>query len=246
MELMKDSLVVEYMSLMDGMSVVAQLVPLSCGCVESDSPGDAHEGTRNPFSDNMAEVSFTDRKLISASAVYITNVSYFKCKAMAFMINSMRECRDVDEVEGYNSVLLKNFRAHPPCAQYMSDEYEELMLTPQAHYLNKMSLWDHLVDTFCRIRDGTMLYGMAKVSDLAFVRTLNFCAGVLRIDFEMSKKNRSQSLITKCLKYYPGKRTRSREIAEFHKLLDIMFNTGFNFRMQIVNLAILTHQMQNI
>lgn len=242
MNLLKDTKVIEYMSLMDSISF-DQFMNLNCDCFDADSPGDSHAGTKTSFSTNLAELAANqESKSISLTALYITNATYFNGETMAFLLNCMLESQDVVMVEGYRSILDKNFKAHPPCAHYMNVEYETLMLTPFKRYFKEMGFWDYLVSTFNQITDGTILYGENKASDLAFRRALDFCICILRINFEKSKINNCRPLIMTCLKYNPERKTR---LSEINKLLDMLFNTGYNFQVQIVNLAILIHQMMN-
>lgn len=241
MNLLRDRRVVKYISSLDGLSP-SQYVPMACLCIKENMLiNDAHCETVKPFSKNLAELAANQGpKNIRLIVMYITKVFYFNGDTMKFLVNEMLECRDVETVEQYYNVLDQNFMKHPPCAQYMHTEYEQLLLSTYRKCFNEMTLWDYLVDCLNQITSGIILYGDSEVHDLAFKRCFTFCVTILQIDFEVSKKKNLRSLVAKCLNYNCERRTRMSEI---NKLLDMLFNTGYDFQMPVINLAILISQM---
>jgi len=153
----------------------------------------------------------------------------------------MLECKKVQTTEQYYNVLDKNFKLHPPCAQYMEKEYEQLLLSSYRNHFGEMTLWDYIVECLNNITRGSLLYGDNEAFDLAFNRCFSFCVRILEVDFEVSKKKNKRSLVAKCLKYKLERRTRMSEIST---LLDKLFNTGYSFQMPVIHLAILVSQLQ--
>ncbi|XP_029341190.1 uncharacterized protein LOC100574254 [Acyrthosiphon pisum] len=187
---------------------------------------------------NLAELA-ADRKNVRLIEMYITITSYFNADTMKFLVNKMLECKDVETVEHYYNVLDKNLKLHPPCAQYMDEEYEQLLLSSYRKYFGEMTLWDYIIECLKNITRGSLLYGDDDAFDLAFKRCFCFCICILQVDFEVSKNKRS--LVAKCLKYKLERETRMNEIST---LLDKSYNTGYNFQMPVIHLAILVSQLQ--
>lgn len=243
MNIMKNPSIQDYLSTLDGKSpVYDMLVMFNCKCiVECVQSNDAHSENAAPVSSNLAELAANQGpKHITSIVMYVTKTSYFNCDTMKFLVGKMLECVDIGVVESYYQTLERNFNMHPPCARYMKTEYEQLMLSPYRKCFKEMTLWDFLVDSFKLITSGSFLYGENKVYDLAFKRCLDFCVTVLQIDFEASKIDSSRPLIMKCLNYNPDRKTRMSEIT---KLLEMLFNTGYDLQMSIFNLAYLIDQM---
>lgn len=59
---------------------------------------------------------------------------------MEFLVNEMLVCKDVAIIEQYYNVLDINFMKHPPCAQYMDTEYEQLLLGSHRKYFGEMTV----------------------------------------------------------------------------------------------------------
>jgi len=217
-------------------------MPTVCQCIKHNLAEDAHSNIANPFSNNLAELAANrGPKHIRLIVMYITKVSYFNGDTMRFLVNEMLECKDVATVEQYYNVLDQNFKMHPPCAQYMNTEYEQLLLGSYKKYFGEMTLWDYIIELLNQITSGTLLYGDNKAFDLAFKRCFSFCICVLQSDFEVSKIKNVKSLVAKCLKYNSERKTRMSEIT---KLLDMLFNTGYDFQIPVINLAILVSQLK--
>jgi len=241
MNILKDSRVTEYISSLNGLSP-CQYVRTVCHCIKKNIPDSAHSNTAVAFSSNLAELAaIRGPKNVRLIVMYISNTSYFNADTMKFLINEMLESKDVVTVEQYYSVLKKNFQMHPPCAQYMDKEYEQLLLSPYKNHFGEMTLWDYLVECLNDITRGFLLYGDNETFDLAFKRCFRFCICILQFDFEVSKKRNNRSLVAKCLKYKLERRTRMSEIST---LLDKLYNTGYNFHMSVIHLAILVSQLQ--
>ncbi|XP_025202472.1 uncharacterized protein LOC112599676 [Melanaphis sacchari] len=241
MNILKDSRVKEYISSLDGLSPV-QYVPTVCQCIKENFPENAHSDIAYPFSNNLAELAANQGpKNIRLIVMYITKTSFFNGDTMKFLVNEMLECKEDATVEQYYNVLDQNFKMHPPCAQYMDTEYEQLILGPYRKCFGEMTLWDYIIERLNQITSGSLLYGDNKAFDLAFKRCFSFCVCILQMDFEVSKKRNIRSLIAKCLKYNSERKTRMSEIT---KLLDMLFNTGYDFQMPVINLAILVNQLK--
>lgn len=241
MNILKDSRVIEYISSLDGLSPI-QYVPTVCQCIKENIQEDAHSDIAVPFSSNLAELAANQGpKYIKLIVMYITKTSYFNGDTMKFLIKEMLECKDVEIVEQYYNVVAQNFKMHPPCAQYMETEYEKLLLGSYKHNFREITLWDYIIECLNNMTNGSLLYGDDKAYDLAFKRCFSFCICVLQIEFEVSKKKNVKSLVAKCLKYKLERKTRMSEIT---KLLDMLFNTGYDFQMPVINLAILVSQLK--
>jgi len=242
MNILKDSTVKNYILSLDGLSP-AQYVFTHCECINKNNiPEDAHSNIAVPFSSNLAELAANrGPKNVRLIVMYITDTSYFNADTMKFLVNEMLECKDVGTVEQYYNVLDKNLKLHPPCAQYMDKEYEQLLLSTYRNHFGEMTLWDYIVDCLNNITRGSLLYGDDDVFDLAFKRCFSFCIHILLVDSEVSKNKNRRSLVAKCLKYRLERRTRMSEIIT---LLDKLYNTGYDFQMPVIHLAILVSQLQ--
>jgi len=241
MNILKDSLVKDYISSLNGSSPI-QYVPKNCQCIKENIPEDAHSGIAYPFSNNLAELAANQGpKNIRLIVMYVTKTSYFNGDTMKFLVNEMLVCKDVATIEQYYNVLDKNVMMHPPCAQYMDTEYEQLLLGSYRKYFGEMTLWDYIIELLNQITNGSLVYGDNPAFDLAFKRCFSFCVCVLQIDFEVSKRKNVRSLVAKCLKYNSERKTRMSEIT---KLLDMSYKTGYDFKMQVIHLAILINQLK--
>jgi len=242
MNIFQDSQVIEYIESLDGLSPVQLYETTVCQCIQNNIPEDAHLNIVIPFSSNLAELAANrEQKNVKQIVMYITKSSYFNGDTMKFLISEMLICNDVETVEQYYHVLDNNLMQHPPCAHYMYMEYDLLLLSSTRNYFEEMALWDYIIERLSKIADGSILYGSNKTFDLAFKRCFSFCVYILQIDFEVSKKKKRRSLVAKCLKYKLERRTRMSEI---NKLLDKLYNTGYEFKMPIIHLAILVNQLQ--
>jgi len=241
MDIFKDSQVIRYIASLNGSSP-AQHVPTVCQCIEKNIPDDTHSDIAVPFSSNLAELAAnSEQKDIRLIVMYITNSSYFNGDTMKFLVSEMLICNDVVTVEHYYHILEKNLMLHPPCAQYMNTEYDQLLLSSSVNQFGEMALWEYIIERLVKISEGSILYANNKAFDLAFKRCFSFCISILQIDFEVSKKKNIRSLVSKCLKYKLERRTRMSEI---NKLLDVLFNTGYNFQISIIHLAMLVSQLK--
>lgn len=237
MDILKNNRVQEYLRTLNGKSPI-QHVTTICQCMQNDFPQNAHCDERNPFSNNLVELATVNQ---SRLVMYITKTTYFSGNTMKYLLNEMLNCKNVEKVEWYNNVLEQNFKFHPPCAQYMNLEYEQLLLAPYRKYFMEMSLWDYLIENFKLMSNTSFLYGDDDVFALAFEKCLSFCVRVLQLNFEASKKNNFRPLIMKCLRYNPERRTRLHDIS---KLLNMAFNTGYDVQMSIIHLAILVNEIK--
>lgn len=244
MNILKDSDVKDYLSTLDGLSPI-QCVPTVCQCINDNAPEDVHSKYSNiayPFSNNLAKLAANQEpKNTRLIIMYITKITYFNGDTMQFLVNEMLECKDVTTVEQYYNVLVKNFEMHPPCVQYMDTEYEQLLLSSCNKYFGEMTLWDYIIELLNQITSGSLLYGDNTAFDLAFKKCFSFCICVLQFDYEVSKKKNIRSLVAKCLNLNSERKTRMSEIT---KLLDMLFNTGYDFQIPIINLAILVSQFK--
>ncbi|XP_060858991.1 uncharacterized protein LOC132936310 [Metopolophium dirhodum] len=241
MNILKDKSVIRYITSLDGLSPAQHLLTV-CQCIKKNIPEDAHSDIAVPFSSNLAELAANQGpNHLRQIKMYIKKTSYFNTDTMKFLINKMLECKDIKTIEHYYCVLDKNFKLHPPCAEYMDKEYEQLLLSSYRNNIGEMTLWDYIVECLNNITKGSLLYGDDKAFELAFKMCFSFCIGILQVDFEVSKKKNNRSLVSKCLKYKLERRTRMSEIST---LLDHLFNTGYNFQMPVIHLAILVNQLQ--
>lgn len=240
MNVLENSKVKEYISSLNGKSSCHHLLT-ECGCINGIMPLNAHDEDAKPFSKNLAELALNrSSKNPRLAGMYVSKKSYFMGDTMKLLVHRMFDSKDAIKVDQYYNVLYQNFSLHPPCAPYMATEYENFILTPCNSCLGEMSLWDYLMDCFNQIISGSILYGNNIPFDLAFKKSFSFCVSILQMNFELSKKNGLRPLIMKCLKFNPERRTRMSEIT---KILDMLFNTGYDFQMPVINLAILVHQM---
>jgi len=241
MDLLKNARVQEYVASLRGMNP-SQFKLSVCQCLLKNLPDNAHTEVAKPFATNCAELA-TIREMSSVGSlvIYITMTTYFDGDTMKYLINKMLNCEDVDGVYAFSNVLDCNFNMHPPCAKYMSAEYEKLLLIPYKNYFKEMSLWDYLIDWLKCLVSGSYLYGTNEVFDLAFKWFFQFFINILNVDFEVSKKNNYTPLVLKCLKYNPERKTRMYEITT---LLDKLFNTGYNLQIPIINLALLVNNFR--
>jgi len=92
-----------------------------------------------------------------------------------------------------------------------------------------------------QITTGDILYGDNEVYYLAFKRCLSFCICILQIDFEVSKRKNVIPLAAKYLKYHSTRKTRMSDIT---KLLDMLYNTGYDFQTQVIDPALLVNQLK--
>jgi len=241
MNILKDSRVKEYISSLSGWTPI-QYMPIHCQCTEENIPEDAHSVIAYPFSNNMAELAANQGpKNTSLIIMYITKTSYFNGDTMKFLVNKMLQCKDVATIEQYYNVLDQNFKMHPPYAPHMDKEYEKLLLRSYRKYFGEMSLWDFIIELLNQITTGDILYGDNEAYDLAFKRCLSFCICILQIDFEASKIKNVRPLVVKCLKYHSSRKTR---MSDTTKLLDMLYNTGYDFQTQVIDLALLVNQLK--
>lgn len=239
MDILKNNRVKEYLRTLNGKSPIQYVITI-CKCIENNYPKNVHSERTNPFSNNFVELATVDQKQNGSLVAFITKTTYFSGDTMKYLLNEMLNCKSIERVEQFNNVLERNFKFHPPCAQYMAVEYEQLILTPYRKYFMEMSLWDYLIENLNCLKNGSFLYGNDEVFDLAFKRCLSFCVRVLQVNFEVSKKNDFRPLIMKCLKYNPERRTRLSDIS---KLLNMVFNTGYDIQMPIIYLAIIINEI---
>lgn len=240
MDILKNSRVQEYINSLNGKSPIQYGLTV-CQCILQNISKNAHSEIAKPFSNNLVELVAVDQKQNRSMVSYITKTTYFSGDTMKYLLNEILNCKDVETIEMYNNVIDQNFKFHPPCAQYMHLEYEKLMLTPYRKYFMEMSLWDYLIEQFNCMTNGSILYGNDVVFDLAFKRCFSFCVRVLQVNFEMSKKEDFRPLIMKCLNYNPERKTR---LSTINKLLNMLFNTGYDFQMPIIHLAILINEIK--
>lgn len=238
MNILKDSLAKDYISSLNGS------IPFTfttCQCIRENIPEDAHSVIAYPISNNLAELAANQGpERIRMIVMYITETSYFNGDTMKFLVNEMLVCKDVATIEQYYNVLEINFMMHPPCAQYMDNEYEQLLLGTYRKYFGEMTLWDYIIELLNQIKSGSLVYGDKQAFDLAFKRCFSFCVCVLQIDFEVSKRKNVRSLVAKCLKFNSERKTRMSDIT---KLFDMLYKTEYDFKMQLIDLAILINQL---
>ncbi|KAF0752994.1 ACYPI006543 protein [Aphis craccivora] len=241
MDMLKDSIVKKYKSSLDGWNPL-QCMPLDCQCIRENISEDAHSVIAYPYSNNMAELAaIQGPKNIRLIIMYISKTCYFNGDTMKYLVNEMLQCKDVETIEQYYNVLDQNFNMHPPCAQYMDKEYDKLLLGSHRKYFEEMSLWDYIIKLLNQITTGEILYGDNEAYDLAFKNCLSFCICILQIDFEVSKRKNVRPLVAKCLKYHSARKTRMSDIT---KLLDTLYNTGYDFQVQVIDLALLVNQLK--
>jgi len=241
MNILKDNRVKDYISSLNGWNPI-QYMPLHCQCFGENISEDTHSVIAYPFSNNLAELAaIQGPKNVRSIIMYITETSYFNGDTMKYLVNEMLQCKDVATIEQYYNVLDQNFKMHPPCAQYMDKEYEKLLLLSYRKYFGEMSLWDYIIELLNQITTGDILYGDNEAYDLAFKRCLSFCICILQIDFEVSKRKNVRPLVAKCLNYHSARKTRMSDIT---KLLDMLYNTGYNFQTQVIDLALLVNQLK--
>ncbi|KAF0706323.1 ACYPI006543 protein [Aphis craccivora] len=241
MNILKDSRVKEYISSLNGWNPLQRML-LHCQCIGENISEDAHPVIAYPFSNNLAKLAaIQGPKNIRLTVMYITETSYFNRDTMTFIVNKMLQCNDVATIEQYYNVLDQNFKMHPPCAQYMNKEYEKLLLGSNKKYFGEMSLWDYIIGLLNQITTGDILYGDNEAYDLAFKKCLSICICILQIDFEVSKRKNVRPLVAKCLKYHSTRKTRMSDIT---KLLDMLYNTGYDFQTQVIDLALLVNQLK--
>lgn len=240
MNILENSEVKEYISSLNGKSSCHYMLKV-CQCIVENMPLKAHVENVEPFSKNLAELAVNRQsKNPRLVIMYLSKKSYFNDDTMKFFAQKMFDSKDVNEVEQYYNIFIQNLTTHPPCAPYMVTEYENFLLVPFNRGFGEMALWDYLIDCCHRIISGSILYGNNPPFDWAFKRCLSFCVTILQMNFEVCKKNGLTPLIMKCLKFNPERKTRKSEIT---KLLDKLFNTGYDFQVQVINLAILVNQM---
>lgn len=248
MQVLQNRVVQEYVSSLNGKNPVFGLFT-GCRCIDDDHPSsdDGHVDPGvlvSPVSHNLVELAANQGpKDVRLVGIYVTKQSYFNGDTMKFLIDRMLAAESTETVEYYYSALDKNFTMHPPCAQYMKDEYEKMMLAECKKYFKHTCLWDYLLQLLNLVTNGTFVYGENEVFDVAFKRCFSFCANVFQINFEVAQRRNYKPLIMTCLKYNPMRTTRMSEIS---KLLDRLFNTGYNFQMPVVSFAILIDRMMKL
>jgi len=243
MDVLKDCMATEYFSSLDGLNPAKNYEATLCRCITGNVPEDIHSDIAVPYSSNLVALAAKNggRNNVRLILMYISKVSYFDGDTMKFLVNKMLECKLVETVEEYYNVLDKNLNMHPPCAQYMDTEYEKLLLSSTNNHFGGMTLWDYIIEFLINLTEGSLSHGDDKVVDLAFKRCFSFCIRILQFDLEMSKKKNIRPLVAKCLKYKLERRTRMSEI---RKLLNRLFNTGYDFQLHIVDLAYLVSQLK--
>lgn len=245
MQVLGNRVVQEYVSSLNGNNPAFSLLT-GCRCigVDNDASNDGHvDGgvVASPVSHNLVELAANQGpKDVRLIGIYVTKVSYFKGDTMKFLIDRMLAAKNTETVEYYHNALDKNFTMHPPCAHYMRAEYEQMMLAECKKYFKDTCLWDYLIQLLNLVTNGTFVYGEDEVFDLAFKRCFAFCVNVFQINFEVAERRNFKPLIMSCLKYNPMRTTRMSEIS---KLLDRLFNTGYNFQVPVVSFAILIDRM---
>lgn len=243
MNLFNDVSVKKYIESLDGASPYEHVITF-CQCIEKNFPENVHnENNAEPMSSNMAELaSSREQNFVRQVGLYLTNTCYFNAETMKYLVSEMLKCEDTKTVEQFYGSLYLNFRKHPPCARYINREYEELMIKPYKKCFGEMNLWEYIVKTFNLLTIGSLVPGENMVFDLAFKKCLNFCLMILHFDYDMSiKTNNPRPLIMKCLNFNPERRTRLSDIT---KLLDMVFNTGYNLQPLVVNLALLINKIK--
>lgn len=244
MNLLKDQRAQEYLANTDPKMVEFGMLnrPTNCLCILKNLPENSHSGIVTPFSRNLAELAAYEGAEYHCT-MPISKEFYFNSDTMVFLINEMLNSENVVTVEQYYNVLDLNFSEHPPCASYMNVEYEQLLLSSNKQFLKEMTLWDYLIENFNLIINGSLLYGDNKVFDTAFKRCFSFCLAILEVDFEVSKMKNVRPLIMKCLRFNPVRKTRLSEIT---KVLDMLFNTGYDFQILVIRLAKLINDINKI
>lgn len=241
MDLLKDATVKEYISSLDGISPSYNLLN-SCQCLQKNMPEGIHAETTKPYNNNSAELAAMRKcnniKLVS---VFITMKSYFNGDTMKMLMNKMLKCKDTDTVEDFYYVLYSNFLMHPPCAQYMNLEYENLLLTPYKNYFMGMTLWDYLIDCLNLITSRSFPNQDNKVAIYSIKKSFIFCVDILQMDFEVSKKKNCNPLVMKCLKYDPEKKPRMHKFTNF---LNKLFKDMKDFEIPVIHLAMLVNQLK--
>lgn len=246
MNILQNDKVQEYISSLAGKSP-CHYIRINCQCFQENMPLNGHDEDAQAYSNNMMQLAILNlsTKNLKPALIHIRKTQYLKGISMMFLVEKMLNCKDVESVEQFYNILDKNFTTHPPCAPYMNKEYENFIITPYKYFADfeeDMSLWDYLMKSFNNIISGDLLYGTIRVFDLAFKRCFSFCVNILLIDFESCKKNGLRPLISKLLNFNPNRRTRKSRII---KMLDMLFNSGLDFPMPIINLAILVNEMMS-
>lgn len=244
MNLLQNDKVQEYISTLAGKSP-CHYIRINCQCLQENMPLNGHDENAKPYSDNMVqlEIKNLSPKNLRPALINIRNSQYFNGISMMFLVKEMLNCKTVVSVEQHYNILDKNLTMHPPCAPYMNREYEHFIITPYKYFEDfeeDMSLWDYLMQSFNKIINGNLLYGSNRVFDLAFKRCFSFCVSILLMNFELCKKNGFSPLISKLLNFNPNRKTRKCGIT---KMLDMLFNSGLDFQMPVINLAILVNEM---
>lgn len=213
-----------------------------CQCLKENVLENNHLTIATPVSNNLVELAIKTRKKsnISTTIMYITNASYFSSNTMQFLINEILFTYEEKVIQSYYDILYRNFTTHPPCANYMENEYEQLFLTSNSSYFRGFTLWDYLMKCFIRIAKGSILYGSGNTCDLAFKRCLSFCVTVLEMNYEVTKHTKTIPIIIKCLKYNPERKTRMYQL---NKSLDILYDIQYDFQVSLCNLMILIKKM---
>lgn len=247
MNLFNNPNVIKLVKILNGQSTCKYL-PTDCHCMNNNFPEEVHKNKARPFSSNMAELAARqDPDAINLIIMYISEIYFFNADTMKFLINEMLNCKIVRTIDHYYTVLDRNLRMHPPCADYMTKDYEKLMLMHNQENASKffvlrgMSLWEYLMECFYRITSGSILCGENHAFDTAFYKLLKFCVNILQMDCEVAKNNGTRPLIMKCLNFDPVKKSKFTEITE---LLDMLFITGYSFQMPVVQLAILVKEIK--
>jgi len=241
MDLFKNAQVQKYVSSLKEINP-SQYKLSVCQCLQKNLPDNAHAEVATSFVSNCAELAaIGEISKLGSIVLYITMTTYFNGNTMKFFINKMFKCEDITTVSMFSNVLECNFDMHPPCAKYMSVEYEELLLIPYRNYFKKMSLWDYLIDRLKCLVNGSYLYGNNEVYDSTFKWVLKFSINILNVDFEVSKKKSSKALVLKCLKNNSERKTRMYEITT---LLDKLINTGYDLETPIIDFALLINNFR--
>lgn len=242
MQLFEDPLVKEYISSLDGKSFCQYMIT-KCQCIYSDDlPINAHQDAK-PLESTMRQpyTKIGDDVKINFSS--LSEKIYYPAKIMKDLIREMLISKEIKKIEKLYCQIDQNLKLHPPCADYMISEYRELFLSPnEVTFFDELSLWKYLLNTFECLINGTSSYGDSDVYDLAFQRFFAFCVRVLQMDYDFSKKKGTRPLIMDCLNYNPSRKTRLKDMTKY---LDMLFNSGYDFLMSVVNLAILVDKMKS-
>lgn len=247
MNLFNNTNVIEFVETLNGQSSCKYILT-DCHCINNNFPENTHINKAKPFSSNMAELAVRqERKSINLVVMYISEMYFFNVDTMKFLINEMLNCDIIRTIDEYYTLIDRNFRMHPPCADYMTQDYEQLMLmheqenAPKFFILRGMSVWEYLMECFNRIASGSILCGDNHAFDTAFYKLFKFCVNILILEYEVAKKNGTRPLIMKCLNYDPERKSKLSEIT---RLLDMLFITRYSFQMSVVQLAILIKEIK--